>query len=147
MEERTPDEGNLSDLLAELRIFLSGVQLLAGFLIILPFNSGFRLLSALDHWVYLCALLCTFASLILLSAPAAWHRLDYPIRDRVGFKIYATHMSVVGLLPFSVALVLLVDLTLSRVVGPLETALGALFVGLGIIWHWWLLPLFRRRFF
>ena len=47
------DEGDLSDLLSELRILLPGAQMLTAFLIILPFNGGFAKIVQAEKVVFL----------------------------------------------------------------------------------------------
>src|SRR5690348_18472943 len=84
--EKEPEAGNLSDMLQELRVLLQGVQVLTGFLIILPFYQGFPALSSAQHAVYLATFCCALASLIIFSAPAAQHRLQWPLHDRTKFK-------------------------------------------------------------
>src|SRR5688572_26296728 len=102
-DERTGD-GDLSDLLSELRILLPGAQMLTAFLIILPFNSGFADIQRGEKYVYLATFLCSMASLILFAAPAAQHRLQRPLRDREAFKHRASQLVVAGLVPLSLAL-------------------------------------------
>src|SRR5688500_5256955 len=83
-----PDEdpnadGDFSDMLQELRILLQGSQLLTGFLVVLPFADGFAKIDRAEKWVYLATFLFSMLSLILYSAPAAHHRIERPIFDRV----------------------------------------------------------------
>ena len=49
------DQGDLSDLLSELRVLLPGAQILLAFLIILPFESGFAKIVATEKLVYTLA--------------------------------------------------------------------------------------------
>ena len=139
------NEDNFDDLLQELRILLQGAQLLTAFLILLPFNEGFTKIDQAEKWVYAATFVCSVTSLVLLSAPAAQHRLAWPLPDRVGFKRFATQMTVLGMMPLSVALVLATQLVMSEVLGYLPAlvigALVALLVGL----LWWCLPLAHRR--
>lgn len=88
---------DFGDLHEELRILLQGTQVLAAFLILLPFNQGFRQIDQSEKWLYLATFVCSIISLVLLSAPAAQHRLQRPLADRVAFKIYATRMAIAGL--------------------------------------------------
>lgn len=47
------DDGDLTEILNELRILLPGAQLLTAFLITLPFNSGFRQIVTAEKWVFM----------------------------------------------------------------------------------------------
>jgi hypothetical protein len=139
------NEEDFDDLLQELRILLQGAQLLTAFLIFLPFNDGFARIDQAEKWVYAATFFCSVTSLVLFSAPAAQHRLAWPLLDRVGFKKFATQMTIVGMIPLSLALVLATQLVMSEALGQLLAlviaALTALLIGL----MWWCLPLAHRR--
>lgn len=138
--ERTGDE-DLSDLLSELRILLPSAQMLTAFLIILPFNSGFEQISQQERYVYVATFLCALISLILFAAPAAWHRLLRPLRDREGFKTQATRSVIAGLVTLSIALILATQLVLDAVLHrPWLSWCGALVVAMLIGVIWWLVP-------
>lgn len=139
------EDGDLSDLLEELRILLPGTQTLTAFLIILPFNRGFAEIQDHEKIVYIVTFLCSLVALILFTAPAAHHRLQRPLRDRESFKNTATRFMIAGLVPLSVALVLAAQLVLSTVIDLawaswLIAALLALLIGA----LWWLFPRFNR---
>ncbi len=144
-DAKTGSDGDLTDLLGELRVLLPGAQTLTAFLVILPFNSGFAGIREEEKVVYLATFLCSVASLVLFTAPAAQHRLQRPLRDRERFKTTATRLMVAGLVPLSAAIVLATHLVLSEVLGDDRFALAAaamVAVLIGIIW--WLVPLRGR---
>jgi hypothetical protein len=138
-------DGDLGDLLQELRVLLQGVQVLTGFLIILPFSEGFARVSESGRRVYLVLFLCVLLSLVLFSAPAAQHRLLTPLRDRIQFKKGATRMVVSGMVPFSVALVLATHFVLDEVAGRLTANIGSGVAAICIAALWWIAPLLHRR--
>jgi drug/metabolite transporter (DMT)-like permease len=145
-EESTRNDGDLTDLLGELRVLLPGVQTLTAFLIILPFNSGFAEINGTEKVVYAITFICSLISLVCFTAPAAQHRLQRPLRDRPEFKEQATALIVAGLVPLSISLILACQLVLSQVIerpwvswavaGMLAFAIGAL---------WWIMPVLRQR--
>ena len=138
-------DGDLSDMLEELRILLPGTQTLTAFLIILPFNSNFSQIRDEEKAVYLITFLCTVISLMLFTAPAAHHRLQRPLRDREAFKNRTTRLMIAGLVPLSIALVLATQLVLSEVVHQRWaswTVAGVL--ALFVLGLWWIFPLRRR---
>ncbi len=139
------DENELGDMLQELRILLQGLQVLTAFLIILPFNEGFGKIDQVEKWVYMVTFLCALTGLVLLSAPAAQHRLQRPLMDRVRFKELATRMIVIGLIPSSIALVLATQLVIAQAVGLTESfvAAGLMSVLIGLLW--WILPLAHKE--
>ncbi|MGI8482977.1 MAG: DUF6328 family protein [Thermomicrobiales bacterium] len=138
-------DGDLSDLLQELRVLLPGVQTLTGFLIILPFSQGFSKIDQNEQWVYLALFICAISSLVLFTAPAAQHRLERPLRDRVRFKRDATRLIIIRLMPLSLALILATHLVVTEVEGRwpgiIITAIVTVIIGV----TWWWLPLLHRR--
>jgi CBS domain containing-hemolysin-like protein len=139
------DDGDLSDLLQELRVLLPGAQTLTAFLIILPFNGGFAQIRDEEKAVYLITFLCSVISLVLFTAPAAHHRLQRPLRDREGFKTLATKLIIAGLVPLSIALILATQLVISEVVPVrwFSWAVSAL-LAVFIVILWWIIPKHRR---
>lgn len=143
--EGTRDPGDLTEMLQELRVLIPGVQMLTGFLVIVPFSLNFHGISLAEKGVYLSAFVCGLVSLILFSAPAAQHRIERPLRDRVRFKQFATRMTIIGLVPLSLALVLTTQLVVAQTVGE-----GIAFVVTGcvaalLVAVWWVWPLRARR--
>ena len=141
-EDQRTGDGDLTDLMQELRVLLPGTQTLTAFLIILPFNSGFADIQDGEKYVYLATFLCSLTSLILFAAPAARHRLQRPLRDREAFKHRANQLVIAGLVPLSLALVLATQLVLDEVLRlswPAWVAAGA--VALLILAVWWVAPL------
>lgn len=76
------EDGDLSDMLSELRILLPGAQMLTAFLIILPFNGGGRQIIQDERLVFLATFFFALTSLVLMSAPAIQHRLMRPLISR-----------------------------------------------------------------
>ena len=139
------DDPDLNDLLQELRILLQGAQVLSAFLTILPFSEGFGRLDQVERTVFLVTFVSSLAALIFISAPAAQHRLQRPLRDRERFKRFATRMTLVGLGALSVALVLAAQLVSNEVVGFNLSIAVSLVVAALIGVFWWLLPVLSRR--
>jgi hypothetical protein len=138
-----PDE-DLSDLLSEIRLLLPGTLLLVGFLIALPFNSGYARVSQFDNAVYVAMFLCAILSLLLFAAPAAQHRLMSPLRDRAAFKRSANRQVIIGMIPLSAAITLAAYLVISEVLSALAAGIVAGIVALVIGTLWWVIPLSRR---
>ena len=134
------DPNSLAELLQEVRILLQGAQVLAGFLVVLPFSERFARISTLEKGVYLAALLATLTSLILFSAPALHHRLQRPLQNRIQFKNFATRMMVVGAIPLSAGLTLATQVAVSQIVGELAGVLVALGLGALLTFVWWISP-------
>ncbi|GAB1348680.1 hypothetical protein MASR1M107_08920 [Ignavibacteriales bacterium] len=148
----TPQEENevqngqsLNDMLQELRILLQGAQVLTAFLIVLPFNQGFDKIHDFEKWVFIATFICSVASLIFFSAPAAHHRLIQPLIHRITFKVFATRMIVVGLVFLSFALILATQLVVWQVLDAIASVVVTALVAGIILFVWWLFPIFLRK--
>jgi len=139
------DEADMTEMLNELRVLITGAQLLTGFLITLPFNSGFKEIVQAEKWVFMATFLCSLSSLILFTAPAVQHRLLRPLLNRSCFKNAASRQMLVGAVFLSLALVLCANLVTSEVVGhPLGGFVAAL-TTLLVLAMWWVYPWWMRR--
>lgn len=141
----TPLEGldrNWSSLLRELRVVQTGVQVLTGFLLTLPFQERFEELSTYQHGVYLVTLLSSVCATIFLVAPVVMHRLLFR-RGQLPRLVATGHrFTLAGIVFLGIALigavVLVVGImlgdTVALVVGASTTLLFALAWGL---YPWW----------
>ena len=140
------DDGDLTDMLGELRVLLPSAQLLSAFLITVPFSSGFTAIVAAEKGVFIATFVLAVASLVMLSAPAVQHRLIRPLIDRPHFKRLATRQIVLGSIALALALVLATQLVLSAVFGHLLGNIAAGGVATLIVLFWWVVPkLYRSR--
>lgn len=139
------EEGDLSDLLSELRILLPGAQMLTGFLIVLPFSSGAHFILGVERAMFLATLFCALGSLVLLSAPAIQHRLMRPLACRLRFKKLATRQIVAGSIALGCAFSLGTCMVLSAVIGDLPGGCAGAAIALLIASLWWALPLYLKR--
>jgi hypothetical protein len=141
-----PDEdGDLTDMLGEMRVLLPGAQLLSAFLVTVPFNAGFATIVLSEKRVFLVTFILALSSLILLSAPAVQHRLIRPLRDRARFKRFATRQIIAGSMALSLALVLATHLVLSQVFSNSVGMLAASLIAVLITLFWWILPRVLRK--
>ena len=139
------DAGDLTGMREEIRILLPASQMLTAFLILLPFNQSFSEIRQSERWIYLATFIASMISLVCFSAPAAQHRLQRPLRNRVRFKSFATRIIIVGMIALSVALTLAAELVVSRTFGHRLGVVVAALVMLLIGILWWLLPLLRKE--
>lgn len=68
---------NFNELLQELRVMQTGVQLLTGFLLTLPFQARFADLDSVQRLVYLVLVILSVASTGVLIAPVSVHRTTF----------------------------------------------------------------------
>src|SRR6516165_7189918 len=81
---------NWNSLLQELRVVQTGVQLLTGFLLTLPFQQRFNVLNEQMRIVYLATVGCSVGATVLLIAPVGIHRLLFR-RHRLQVLVSAAH--------------------------------------------------------
>ena len=122
---------NLGEILQEIRVAQTGVQILFAFLLSLPFTSGFHNASGPDRAVYLTALLATVGSASMLIAPVAFHRILFRRRRRPDIVRGANRFAIVGLALMVVGVSAAVLFACSFVVGTF----GGCIVG-GIVFAW-----------
>src|ERR1700733_17056 len=95
---------NWLSLLQELRVVQTGVQLLTGFLMTLPFQARFNVLSDDMRAVYLATVGGSLAATVFLIAPVGLHRLLFR-RHRLSVLVSAAHRcAYAGLLLLGLAL-------------------------------------------
>src|SRR4051812_11355072 len=73
---------NLTELVSELRVMQTGVQVLFAFLLTVPFTARFTHLGVFGRLVYVVTLLAAAVACALLMAPAACHRMLFRRRDK-----------------------------------------------------------------
>ncbi len=109
---------NWAGLLAELRVAQTGVQVLTGFLLTLPFQQRFTVLAPSMRVTYLVTMGCSIASTIFLVAPVSTHRILFR-RHRLSTLVRTSHRyAVAGLALLAVALSGVAVVVSSVVVGP-----------------------------
>jgi hypothetical protein len=135
---------NFSDLLEELRVAQTGVQILVAFLLTIPFQAGFPRLSPGLRRVYDGTLTSAVLAAVLLIAPVAFHRAVFR-EHRKERLVHASHrLAIAGLALLAVAITGAVTLALSFASGwALGLAVGAL-VALTVILTWVVGPLRLR---
>lgn len=139
--DETPEERadrNWGELLQELRVSQTGVQLLAGFLATLPFQSRFTELDAFQRGWYVGLLALAFATVGVTLAPVAIHRRTFRTGAKPDLVQAAHRLTVTALVLISLLLAgigfLVVDVVYDRsaaawgAAGSLVVLAGLLFV-------------------
>jgi hypothetical protein len=136
---------NWSSLLQELRVAQTGVQLLTGFLLTLPFQQRFSQLDGVMRTVYLVTFGCSVGATVLLVAPASMHRLLFR-RHRLKTLVSAAHTyAMAGLLLLGVALGGVAVVIFDAVLGATEAWIAGGLTLLAVAAFWYAMPLVGRR--
>jgi hypothetical protein len=130
---------NFGEQLQELRIAQAGVQILFAFLLTIPFQQRFTVLTDLQRNIYVGTLVAAAVSVIVFTAPVALHRTLFRDGLKDFIVIYTDRLMGVGLFTLGVGIiggvVLVLDVLLSHAaafwIGGLLLLLGlALWLGM-----------------
>src|SRR4051794_22220613 len=88
---------NLVELLQEVRVVQTGVQVLFAFLLTAPLAVRFGELSRFQRYDYFMTLLAAGSAAILLIAPTAYHRILFRCGDKEHLVIVANRLTLAGL--------------------------------------------------
>ncbi|WP_258726488.1 DUF6328 family protein [Cellulomonas sp. NS3] len=136
---------NWNELLQELRVTQTGVQILTGFLLTVPFQQRFGDLDEFQRAVYLVLVALALVTTGLITAPVSLHRILFrkglkPELVEWGDRLARAGLAFLALVLTGAAL-LLFDFVVDRTAGYL--AGGATLVFLGVIWL--VVPLLEAR--
>src|SRR3954451_20096514 len=96
-DEKHRWDRNFADLLQELRVAQTGVQILFAFLLTLPFSNGFPKTTAFQKDVYIVALLAAAFATAMIIAAVALHRALFRQGRNPELVRYAHKMATGGL--------------------------------------------------
>jgi len=132
------------ELLEELRSLIPGAEVLFGFLLAIRFTEKFDTLTLVQERVYYATLLSTAFALVMLLAPAAFHRIRFREGDKEVMLRKGNREAIAGTggiaLAFTGVLFLITDLLFSL---PWAFVVAGAFFLLAA-WRWWLIALFRE---
>ncbi|MBO0866010.1 MAG: sodium:proton antiporter [Mycobacterium sp.] len=135
---------NWNSLLQELRVTQTGVQLLTGFLLTLPFQQRFGELGTAMRVVYLATVGCSTSATVLLIAPVAMHRLLFR-RHRMETIVATAHrFAYSGLLLLGLALVGVTVVIFGAVAGHAAGVTAGVCTATALVGFWIALPLGMR---
>ncbi len=143
-DEKERLDRELIELLNELRVMVTGVQMLFAFLLTVAFSQRFATVTSLQRDVYYATLLSAALASMWLIAPAVYHRLLFRHHEKQHMIFTANKMAIVGVaflaLSITGVLFLITDVLFGGAATIIVTAL-AFVVVLGL---WFVLPLVRR---
>src|SRR3954453_7982797 len=131
---------NWGDLLQELRVVQTGVQLLTGFLLTLPFQQKFSQLSSAERAVYLVAVSTSIVATGFLQAPVSVHRALFRRHRRKETVALAHRLAIIGIFFLACAVMSVTTLIFDVLLGWTE---GLVFGGLSaalLLTLWLVIP-------
>jgi O-antigen/teichoic acid export membrane protein len=146
--DETPAERmdrNWAELLQELRVVETGVQILTGFLLTLPFQQRFSQLTTDQHRLYLVVVTCSVAATGLLIAPVSYHRVLFRRHEKDRLVGAADALAKAGLVFLAVAICGVTLLVFDIVAGATLAIAVTVAAGVFFLTLWLFLPLGLRR--
>jgi Family of unknown function (DUF6328) len=135
----------LAELMQEVRVAQTGVQVLFGFLLTVPFTSRFGSLAFNERVLYFATLAAAGAAAMLLIAPGAQHRVLFRCGDKEHIVRMANRYAIAGFSCVALAMVGAVLFVAEVVLDSEAATVAATIAALGALWCWYLQPLLRRR--
>lgn len=139
-DAKTRRDRELGELLQELRVAITGVQVLFAFLLSMPFTPRFPVLDASQRRVYFAAVLATAVSSLLLIAPAANHRLLFREGMKEGLLKTANRVAIAGLMTLALGIGLSLYLVTTMVYQTDTAVLVSIGMGVLTFFVWFVLP-------
>ena len=145
-DESPPErlDRNTVELLNELRIAGTGIQVMFAFLLILPFNRGWTRTDSFQRTVYFITLLVVALAAFLLMAPPIHHRLLFRHGEKPFLIRTGNYMAIAGMICLGIGFVGILVLIADYVVGGAAPVIVGVLAAAIIVVLWFMVPLVRR---
>ncbi len=144
-EARRIRDRQVAEILQELRVAITGGQILFGFLLTVPFAQRWTETDDVQRALFLITLLSIAVATGCFIAPTATHRIRFHRRDRAFLVAYANGAAIAGLTCLMVAMLSAVLLVTDFVFDRTTAVLATAGVGLVLVTLWFAVPLARYR--
>jgi len=135
---------NTMELLNELRVANTGIQVMFAFLLVVPFQHGWPHTDGFERTVYFVTLLLVALAAFLLLAPSIHHRILFRHGEKPFLVEVANRFAIVGgvflALGFVGILLLLSDVVVGAAAPGIVAGVAAAVLGI----LWFVVPLARR---
>jgi len=135
---------NFNDILQELRVTQTGVQVLFSVLLTLPFTSRFAKVSHTEKLIYFAALLLAAATVAFLVAPVTTHRLVFATGEKAWVVRVSNRLAIIGTVLLCLTLATVLLLITDVLFGDVAAAVTAGIFTVGTVSLWFGPPLRRR---
>ena len=136
---------NWLDLIQELRVAQTGIQVLAGFLLTVPFSFGFKDIATHDKTLFLVAFALAVLTIGLMIAPVAMHRFLFGRHQKDVLVQMGHRTAKLGLAALGLTLVAVTTLIFSVSVGAVAGAVAGVVVLVSYSLMWVALPVSLLR--
>lgn len=136
---------NVTDLLNELRVAGTGIQVMFAFLLVVPFNAGWKKASSFDKHLYFASLLCIAIASVLLIAPSVHHRLLFRQHERGYLVQVGTRLAIAAAAFLALGLTGILVLISNYVFGTTAAIAVGIAAAIVVTSVWFVLPLSHRQ--
>jgi Family of unknown function (DUF6328) len=136
---------NLEELTGELRVVVTGVQVLFAFLLIVPFNTGFAHVGDFERTVYFVTLVLAALAAVCTIAPSAHHRFLFRHDDKRHIVFSSNRVVIAGLAFLALSMCGCLLLVTTKLFGITAGVLTAGIGALPFLILWFGMPLTRIR--
>lgn len=136
---------NLEELTGELRVVVTGVQVLFAFLLIVPFDTGFSDVGDFERIVYFVTLALAALAAVCTIAPSAEHRFLFRHDDKHHIVFNSNRVVIAGLACLALAMCGCLLLVTTKLFGVTAGALTAGIGALPFLLLWFAIPIRRLR--
>ena len=134
---------NLTELMGELRVALPGVQVLFGFLLVIPFDARFEAASGAQRGLYFATLVLTLLASMLLIAPTMLHRLRFRMGEKAYIVTAGNRLAIAGLSTLAIALTCAIAFVTDFVFGTAAAVVTGVLAAAFFTLLWYLVPMQR----
>jgi Family of unknown function (DUF6328) len=134
----TPLHTKIEQMLTEARVVLPGAQALFGFQLAIVLTQSFEQLPQTSRMIHATAIFLVALAVVLLMAPAAYHRIVYAGEDTPDMYRVGSALVTMATLPLALGLAADIYVVIAKIAGSLTTARIAAIVclaGLVGLWH------------
>jgi Family of unknown function (DUF6328) len=136
---------NEAELMAELRVAGTGIQVLLAFLLIVPFNARWGRVSSFDRDVYFVTLLCIAAAAALLIAPTVHHRVLFRRGEKGYLVALGNRSAIIAMALLTVGLTGILVLISNVLFGTVAAVIVGAATFAGVTTLWFGIPLAHSR--
>jgi hypothetical protein len=146
MGERTSIDIRVEQMLTEARVLLPGAQALFGFQMAVLLTEAFEALPTTSKFLHAVALCCIAFAIILLMAPAAFHRITFHGENTEAFHRIGSRFVIASAIPLAAGIT--TDLYVAATQALYSAAAGAVLAiatAALLITLWFIRPLMHRN--
>lgn len=136
---------NWAELVQELRVIGTGVQILFAFLLSIAFQARFARTTGFQRDVFLATLMLSGAAALTFIAPVAVHRLLFHFRVKDEVVSVTNLLALCGLVCLSLAMTGAILLVSDWVAGVLGAAICTTCAAITLFAGWFAFPMWLRR--